>query len=71
MVDRTNLDRELQLLAREQGDDAAASACAVLAAVIRWLREEGHGNVALSAVGHRFSQKFRTETVVTVEKRQP
>jgi len=37
----------------------------VLTEVIKWLHEEGHGNITLSAVDHLLGQKIRAETIIT------
>lgn len=68
MSELRKLENQIVLLKREHGDVAARDTCDVLEAFVRWVRTEGHGNVTLSAFDHKVSRKFRTETVVTVEK---
>ena len=58
---------ELGRLAGEFGPTAEVRALIVLAEVIRWLRQHGHGDITLSAQNHLFGKKFRSNTVISVE----
>jgi hypothetical protein len=60
------LNSELDELRQEIGPEAWSSTCRVLAAVVRWLRLAGHGDVKLSAMNHVLGEKFRVDSVVTV-----
>ena len=59
------LREEIKSLEREFGAKAKLRLCRNLTAVVRWVRESGHGNVTLSAVDHLLGPKIRTETIIT------
>ena len=65
MNPETNLKNEITLLERECGLKAKLMAYRNLVAVVRWVRESGHGSITLNAVDHFLGDKIRTETVIT------
>lgn len=73
MTSRLNdhLSHELEALGREFGHDKAENARRAFAEVARWLRQTGHGDVRLSAVGHKLSSKVRFDSVVDLDRAGP
>jgi hypothetical protein len=68
MTNEKRLKNEITKLKQECGPKAQTRTCQVLAEVVKWLRENGHGNVTLSAVNHLLGEKIKTETVITAAK---
>jgi hypothetical protein len=61
------LTTELDALRRERGMDSEGKTRKALAAVVRWVRKDGHGAATISAIDHRLSSKVRFDTVIDVE----
>lgn len=49
------------------GQEEAAQMLSVLGEVVSWLRREGHGQVTLSAIDHRFGHKIEARTIIAIE----
>jgi hypothetical protein len=62
------LTTELEALRRQCGVAQEQETCRVLTAIVRWLREHGHGNVRLAAIDHRFSPKVHFDSVVDLAR---
>ena len=58
---------EMNMLRQQFGWEAEARLYLVMAAVAKWVRDAGHGNVTLSAVNHILGQKIRIETIITAK----
>lgn len=59
---RAELDSEFAAYEREVGEPAAEKLYRSLAAVVRWLREHGHGRCVLSAFGRILGDKLKMIT---------
>jgi len=66
MTSREIFESEVSALEQEVGMNAKMRTYQVFAEVVRWLRQNGHGNVTLSAVNNLLGEKIRTETIVSV-----
>lgn len=66
---RKIFDQEIAALKQDVGDEAVHRALLVFSKAIYWLRTFGHGNVTLSAIGHKFLPKFRGDTVFSVKEK--
>jgi hypothetical protein len=67
MTSREIFEFEIAALEQEIGKSAESRTYRVLAEVVRWLRQSGHGNVTLSAVNNLLGTKIRTETIIGIE----
>ena len=67
MNPRAVFESEIAALQHHAGTTAELRTYQVLAEVVRWLRQSGHGNVTLSAVNSLLGTKIRTETIIAVE----
>lgn len=70
MTSREIFEFEVSALEQEVGVSAKVRTYRVLAEVVRWLRQCGHGNVTLSAVNNLFGEKIRTETIISVDRNE-
>ena len=68
MTSRDIFEFEIAALEQEIGQSAKSRTYRVLAEVVRWLRQSGHGNVTLSAVNNLLGTKIRTETIIGIEQ---
>ena len=64
---RDQLNLELDALASARGPKVEERNCWVLAEVVRWTREMGHGDLRVSAISGMLALKFRVDSIVTVE----
>ena len=60
-------DKEMCALKEKAGEDPAARAFLVFSAALNWLRNDGHGNLIISALDHSFGLKIKTETVISIK----
>ena len=67
MSKREFFEKEMDALERDAGTEARNDTYALFGDIVRWLRATGHGDVKLSAVGHRFSGKYRIDSVIKVQ----
>ena len=67
MTSRELFEIEIEAFEHEIGHSAQLRTYRVLAEVVRWLRQCGHGNVILSAVNNLPGTKIRTETIIGIE----
>jgi hypothetical protein len=57
-------------LERRKGVATVDETYSLFSHLVRWLIEQGHGTVTLSAIDSGFGAKFRTDTVVTVGRKR-
>jgi hypothetical protein len=70
MTSREIFEFEVSALEQEIGSSAKMRTYRVLAEVVRWLRQSGHGNVTLSAVNNLLGEKIRTETIISIDRNE-
>jgi len=68
MNDYPEFCQKFEAFKEEWGEQVAEQTLAVLATVLWWLRREGHGQLTLSAVDHRFQHKLESRSILHVKR---